>query len=128
MQHSYSTDETLTGGTWIDGKPIYRKVINLTNYMSSMSDEINLIPILQTGDLSNIDTLIDLTTLHGYRDELKMVGKSGEINGSNNTPFSFLDSTLNQLRVKASEAFEGGYLYVILEYTKTTDSNNLKKI
>ena len=26
-QHSYSTTETLTGGTWIDGKPIYRKVI-----------------------------------------------------------------------------------------------------
>ena len=24
---SYSTTETLTGGTWIDGKPIYRKVI-----------------------------------------------------------------------------------------------------
>lgn len=24
---SYSTEETLTGGTWIDGKPIYRKVI-----------------------------------------------------------------------------------------------------
>ena len=26
---SYSTNETLTGGTWIDGKPIYRKVINI---------------------------------------------------------------------------------------------------
>lgn len=24
---SYSTNETLTGGTWINGKPIYRKVI-----------------------------------------------------------------------------------------------------
>ena len=24
---SYSTSETLTGGTWIDGKPIYRKVV-----------------------------------------------------------------------------------------------------
>lgn len=27
IQHSYSTEETLTGGTWIDGKPIYRKVL-----------------------------------------------------------------------------------------------------
>lgn len=25
---SYSTEETLTGGTWIDGKPIYKKTIN----------------------------------------------------------------------------------------------------
>ena len=28
--NSYSTEETLTGGTWIDGKPIYRKVITHT--------------------------------------------------------------------------------------------------
>ena len=27
---NYSTTETLTGGTWIDGKPIYRKVIQFT--------------------------------------------------------------------------------------------------
>ena len=27
---SYSTDEQLTGGTWIDGKPIYRKVLSCT--------------------------------------------------------------------------------------------------
>ena len=25
---SYSTEETLTGGTWIDGKPIYKKVVD----------------------------------------------------------------------------------------------------
>ena len=28
--NSYSTTETLTGGTWIDGKPIYRKVLPYT--------------------------------------------------------------------------------------------------
>ena len=28
-QHSYSTDEIKTGGTWIDGKPIYRKVVQI---------------------------------------------------------------------------------------------------
>ena len=27
---SYSTDEQLTGGTWIDGRPIYRKVLSCT--------------------------------------------------------------------------------------------------
>lgn len=27
LNNSYSTEETKTGGTWIDGKPIYRKVI-----------------------------------------------------------------------------------------------------
>lgn len=28
--NSYTINETLTGGTWIDGKPIYRKVIQFT--------------------------------------------------------------------------------------------------
>jgi hypothetical protein len=28
--NSYSQTEALTGGTWIDGKPIYRKVISFT--------------------------------------------------------------------------------------------------
>ena len=30
MDNSYSTDEILTGKFWIDGKPIYRKVFELT--------------------------------------------------------------------------------------------------
>ena len=29
LQHSYSTTETKTGGTWIDGKPIYKKYITV---------------------------------------------------------------------------------------------------
>lgn len=29
-KNSYSETETLTGGTWIDGKPIYRKVVTFT--------------------------------------------------------------------------------------------------
>ena len=52
-QHSYSKDETLTGGTWIDGKPIYRKVLtgehngtNVTamtiNYELNLSEIINV--------------------------------------------------------------------------------------
>lgn len=32
---SYSTEETLTGGTWIDGKPIYRRTFNWTSTVSN---------------------------------------------------------------------------------------------
>ena len=40
---SYSTDEVCTGGTWIDGKPIYRRVFyaeNLTNASYTFPDAI----------------------------------------------------------------------------------------
>ena len=32
--NSYSTNEVKTGGTWIDGKPIYRKVLIATTYIN----------------------------------------------------------------------------------------------
>ena len=35
---TYSTDEVLTGGVWIDGKPIYRKV--LTKVVNTQTDSI----------------------------------------------------------------------------------------
>ena len=44
---SYSTTETLTGGTWIDGKPIYRKVINTTSLANN------------TVLIQNVDTVIN---------------------------------------------------------------------
>ena len=37
---SYSTTETLTGGTWIDGKPIYRKIVNFGALPNSTSKSV----------------------------------------------------------------------------------------
>lgn len=34
---TYSTTETLTGDTWIDGKPIYRRVLILNNVLDQSS-------------------------------------------------------------------------------------------
>lgn len=61
---SYSTDETLTGGTWIDNKPIYRKVFTWANkgLASGWNDVIQI-----TGDF-NPETLVNarwLTTTSG---------------------------------------------------------------
>lgn len=63
----YSTDEVLTGGVWIDGSPIYRKVaiiedlpqptrkINLTSYFNSL-DKILSCQIIT--DLTSYDSVI----------------------------------------------------------------------
>lgn len=38
---TYSTTETLTGDTWIDGKPIYRKVINFGALPNNGGKQVN---------------------------------------------------------------------------------------
>lgn len=52
-KNSYSTTETLTGGTWIDGKPIYRKAYNF-NKMLSVGPNFYTMNVGQ----ANFDTLI----------------------------------------------------------------------
>lgn len=39
--NSYSTDEVKTGGTWIDGKPIYRKVIDFGSLPNATTKIVN---------------------------------------------------------------------------------------
>lgn len=52
---SYSTEETLTGGTWIDGKPIYRKVLTGISYSFTGADwnGTNI-------DMTGVDTLVNI--------------------------------------------------------------------
>lgn len=46
---TYSTTETLTGDTWIDGKPIYRKTFIVNNPVSGTTVDVG----------TQIDTLIN---------------------------------------------------------------------
>src|SRR5574344_2080756 len=50
--NSYSTQEIKTGGTWIDGKPIYRKVIS--NVITTNIQDIS-------HGIENIDSYVNLT-------------------------------------------------------------------
>lgn len=52
---SYSTDETFTGKYWIDGKPIFRKVVTGLNFGGTTGEWRN------TGaTISNVDKLINV--------------------------------------------------------------------
>ena len=107
--HSYSTTEQLTGGKWIDGKPIYRKVFNYGN-ITSNSFEINI--------GANIETFI------GYSGSLKV---SDIIR-----PFPYLDptssmkvciSSINSNTIYFYSAWGYGTDFIfMMEYTKTTDN------
>lgn len=103
---SYNTTETKTGGTWIDGKPIYRKVIGPT-----------------TSATSNTWTYQKFTALvSGYTD-IQNVGifVSARICGTNGSEAAPADITSdNEMRIACGKIHAAGSI-IIIEYTKTTD-------
>lgn len=108
----YSTSE-IKIGTWIDGKPLYRKVIN-----------IGLVP-------NNTTTTIDVSNLNiDYLVDLKGMLKA--LNSVGFRPLPFAGGGANDIRIDVNEgslriqtfSTWSGFTpnYVILEYTKTTDT------
>lgn len=106
---NYSTDEVKTSNTWIDGKPIYRKVI--------------LNPTLDTTLLTGVDEVVNYRvkrqcysgTPQGY------VYFDGDSVTTVNTTI-YIDLANNEVKLKSLHS--GAYFNVqwaILEYTKTTD-------
>lgn len=106
----YSTTETVCG-TWIDGKPIYRKVLNNISIIEGTAHTI------ETG-ITNIENLTKL---------------EGILNNTNNSqyvvipayysPTIFISANYkyDENRIYYDSATFSGTAIIILEYTKTTD-------
>ena len=115
--NSYYTNEVKTGGTWIDGKPIYRKVLTAT---------------LQTDEqVLTIEISPQLKSIASIRGTL-----TTSLNVDFPIPYCFVDgSNVNQVyvycqglnliiipRSTSGNYFKAGCtVKVIVEYTKTTD-------
>ena len=111
--NTYSTDE-IRVGTWIDGKPIYRKVLEFTNVPTGVT-QIN-------HGISNFDKLINYSGYYynstwGYNpipavtsDNISGYGIG--IGDFKSTTFYF---NIGNLRSSTNE------IKLIVEYTKTTD-------
>ena len=109
---SYSTTATPTGGTWIDGKPIYRQV--LSNTLSN------------TAETKVIGTISDFGFLVSAR--FIMVGSNFYTDGA-----TYSGTTVSKLGVgvvqdsgnvvyKSYESvYYGNTIYAIVEFTKSTD-------
>ena len=97
--NSYSTEEVKTGGTWIDGKPIYR--IILTNTEDIVCEQVQWGGLQSTIASLSIDNCIECkgVTTNGFR-HMQFLPNEGFI------------------------AYYSGILVggkIVLEYTKTTD-------
>jgi len=115
---TYSLSETDTGKTWVDGKPIYRKVIDF-GALPNTSDKF--VPL----DITNLDRIIFLYGL--ARDTL--TGNYFPLpNGTTVGSPYLIDFAIasggeytNAIRIRTQTDRTNFNAYIILEYTKTTD-------
>lgn len=107
----YSTEETRIG-TWIDGKPLYRRVIVLDKKISSSS---NICSISDWGP--TIDALTRLSV--SFKCE-EGSGNAYRVGPDANTVFGLSDDKEN-IRCYVSSIANTYAFYAFVEYTKTTD-------
>jgi len=106
---SYSTQETLTGGTWIDGKPIYRKVVDCGALPNNTAKTVN-------HNISNLGTVVKLAAYTSDGNEWMPLPEYY----SNAAIGMSIDATIVYLRPYSNRT-SWTTTYAIIEYTKTTD-------
>ena len=115
----YSTDETVVG-TWIDGKPVYRKV--LVDAFTIPASQTNY--AVGSAIVSNVDELIK-STLIAKRTNKWHCNSSYyyyESGGSADSCSLWLDPADHAIKPYAKNGIAAATTYtVIVEYTKTTD-------
>lgn len=112
---SYSTNEVKTNKTWIDGKPLYRKVITISNTAISSSVTIDT-NITNMENCARFDTIFKNNTEYQFN---KMMGSQ-----STNLLFAYLSSNGATIAFKGNDSWAANtnrtWIFII-EYTKTTD-------
>ncbi len=111
VEDVYSTDEVKTNKVWIDGKPIYRKVIEYT-----MTNSPGEYPSVNTG-ITNVEHIFIFVERQYGTNNSQYVSGITEYNGyfdKSNGTFTF-----NRANTDATKAEPGNYK-IILEYTKTS--------
>lgn len=112
-EDTYSTSEVKTTKTWIDGKPIYRKVIPFTMPNDSNTTGFN-------HNISNLDYVVDL----------RLICKANDTSNTQRMPSIYVSSSLYMYMYIQNTSFGvhnafsdmyGQQAYMIIEYTKTTD-------
>lgn len=113
QNEEYSTAEQVIG-TWIDGKSLYRKVVNTT----SPSKEIGT---LYNASSLNIDNIINMyCVISSFSGNTRVKVKLPYYYADNDVGTIWLEGNNINLRL-TSQIYRGQSTILLLEYTKTTD-------
>lgn len=106
---TYSTSEVNTGMTWINNKPIYRKVF-----------DFGYLPNNTTSEISSGLTNVVITQMYGVAANSSNATLTiPEANGGNSIRLVYTSD--NKVQVGTTYDRSSFYAYIILEYYKTTD-------
>lgn len=111
----YSTSEQVIG-SWIDGKPIYRKVIQYLPQISNGSYSTTDIP----HNISNLKTIVRCDAFFEIADNTRTYPLPVNLQSGLAAGIRNIDTT-NITVYSMNDSWSAHYLNVILEYTKTTD-------
>lgn len=113
----YSTNEQIIG-TWINDKPLYRKVVSIV--LSDVTDD-TIVNIRVNHNIQNMEYgWVELATrLLSNNSDIYTYGSSGYINAADRRIQWFLNT--EQLSASMNRSVDNGTWYVSLCYTKTTD-------
>lgn len=113
----YSLDEQVVG-TWIDGKPLYMRVIQATA-PSAINTVTNVATIPANYSIKNITGIVDDGTGQFFS-----VNQHINVNNINNviTTWASIENQQKYLRMYITNSLRiNNSVAIILEYTKTTD-------
>ena len=109
----YSTTEQIIG-QWIDGKPIYRKVVDF-GYLPNATSKTVAHGISNFDMLTSVQAIATQSAAWGF--SIPFIGGSNISTGNSVTVW--LDGT--NVLINSNNDRSSLYCYVIIEYTKTTD-------
>lgn len=112
--NSYSTNEVKTGGKWIDGKPIYRKVVNFGALPNATIKGV-------TFDNINADTFMKIEGIAMSANSTAITIPFTDVSSTTQSISIFANSTSVSINAGSVNRSDYNKCYIILEYTKTTD-------
>ena len=112
----YAREETKTGDTWIDGKPIYVKMIEWTGLSAGVGNK--------PCNISNVDTYVDLK-VYAKQPDTKNLNKFPVVYYQQGTSGTFYASNFmldgDNITYQNNTSWAGYKFKAFVYYTKTTD-------
>lgn len=113
LADNYSTTEQNTGSTWVDGKPIYKKTLNIGTLPSSASSGKNT-----AHNISNLDFVVKVEGAAMASDGARIPLPYADTSGAGVVGVFVNNTNIYVFAGQNRSSYSG---YVTLYYTKTTD-------